>query len=189
MLKKNLIVAALAVAGLMVGVSASAQTYVGGTVGTARLSYDCPTTVSCDKNATAYQLFGGYSIDKNFAVEASYFSAGTYKIAGVSSAKAFGADAKADGYAISGVAKFDVTDEFAIFGKLGWARSTTKAEFTSGLTGSDKSSSTDPVIGFGVTYKFSKELALRAEFDSFRDRINSQKHTANALTVGVQYAF
>ncbi len=191
MLKKNWLVSVLAVAGLMIGASASAQVYVGATAGQAKWNDDCKGTTKCDTTSTGYKLFGGYNIDKNFAVEASYFSLGKINANGTVGQVNASAEVKGTGFEIAGVAKHDFTENFGGFAKLGLAR--VKADANSVVPGwahfSQDTTSTQPVLGLGLTYKVSKDIALRGEFESRRVKLGGDKDTVNNFSVGVQYSF
>ncbi len=196
MLKKNLLVSLLAFAGLLVGVSASAQTstsqmYVGGTVGQAKWNDRCIDAIKCDTTSTAYKLVGGYNVDKNFALEASYFSLG--KVAAtVKSGNATGyTDAKATGFELAGVVKHNFTDEFGGFAKFGLARvsATANRNVPGVLSATQDTTSTQPVFGFGLTYNVTKELALLTEFESRRVKLGTDKDRVNNFSVGMQYSF
>ncbi|MBI3712471.1 MAG: outer membrane beta-barrel protein [Burkholderiales bacterium] len=190
MLKKNSVAVVLAVAGLMIGASASAQVYVGGSLGQAKTNVDCAGTTKCDKISATSKIFGGYNIDKNFAIEASYDWLGKIgaqtKEAGVTADH----EIKAKSFELAGVVKHDFTDELSGFAKLGVARVT--ADGKSSLAGSKytyDTSSTQPVIGLGLNYKISKEVALRGEFESRRVKLFDEKARVNTFTVGAQYSF
>lgn len=191
MLKKNWLVSVLAVAGLMIGASASAQVYVGATAGQTKWNDDCKGTTKCDTTSTGYKLFGGYNIDKNFAVEASYFSLGKINANGTVGQVNTSAEVKGTGFEIAGVAKHDFTEQFGGFAKLGLAR--VKADANSVVPGwahfSQDTTSTQPVLGLGLTYKVSKDIALRGEFESRRVKLGGDKDTVNNFSVGVQYSF
>jgi OOP family OmpA-OmpF porin len=191
MLKKNLLVSILAVAGLMIGASASAQVYVGATTGLSKWSDECKGATKCDTTSTAYKVLGGYNIDKNFAVEASYFSLGKISAAVNVGQVNANAEVKGSGFEIAGVAKHNFTEEFGGFAKLGVAR--VKADANSVVPGfarfSQDTTSTQPVLGLGVTYKVAKDIALRAEFETRRVKLGNEKDTVNNFSVGAQYSF
>lgn len=190
MLKKNSVAVVLAVAGLMIGASASAQVYVGGSLGQAKSSVDCKDASKCDKISSTYKVFGGYNIDKNFAVEASYSNLGKLKAVTKEGSLTANHEVKAKSFELAGVAKHDFTDELSGFAKLGVARVT--ADATSSLAGSSykgDTTSTQAVLGLGVNYKISKEFALRGEFESRRVKLFDEKARVNTFTVGAQYSF
>ena len=192
MLKKKLFASMMFVVGLAMAATASAQVYVAGTVGQAKWNSDCNQSgVSCDKTGNAYKLIGGYNIDKSFALEASYFSLGKLKAnASVAGVKGY-AEAKGTGFELAGVLKRDFTEEFSGFAKLGIARVSvdTTATVPAILQFADNTHSTQPVIGLGLTYKVSKEIALRGEIETRRVKIGDEKNSVNNFSVGVQYSF
>lgn len=192
MLKKNLLVSLIMVVGLAVGASASAQVYVGGTVGQSKWNVDCKEAgVTCDKSTNAYKLIGGYNIDKNFALEASYFSLGKMQANAKIGTVNASAEAKGTGFELAGVLKHDFENGFGGFAKAGIAR--VKADTTANVPTvfklSNDTTSTQPVLGLGVTYAVSKEIALRGEIESRRIKIGDDKNTVNTISVGLQYAF
>lgn len=192
MLKKKLFTSLMLVAGLAMAASASAQVYVAGTVGQAKWNADCNQSgVSCDKTSNSYKVIGGYNVDKNFAFEASYFSLGKMKATASSGGITGSAEAKGTGFELAGVVKHDFDEAFAGFAKLGVARVAvdTTATVPSVLTMSGNTHSTQPVLGFGLTYKLSKEVALRGEIETRRVKIGDEKSSVNNFSVGVQYTF
>ncbi len=192
MLKKSLMVSTLAIAGLLIGASASAQNvYVGGTVGQSKWNDDCKTVTKCDTNSTTYKLIGGYNFDKNFAFETTVFSLGKIS-ASAPIGKAVGsAELKASGIDFAGVLKHDFTEELGGFAKLGVARTTTTAKGTVSNLGSvsTDTTSTQPVAALGLTYKISKDLALRGEFETRRIKLGGEKENVNTFSIGAQYSF
>ena len=192
MLKKSLMVSSLAIAGLLIGASASAQNvYVGGTVGQSKWNDDCKTVTKCDTNSTTYKLIGGYNFDKNFAFETTVFSLGKISASAPIGNAVGSAELKASGIDFAGVLKHDFTEEFGGFAKLGVARTTTTAKGTVSNLGSvsTDTTSTQPVAALGLTYKISKDLALRGEFETRRIKLGGEKENVNTFSIGAQYSF
>lgn len=192
MLKKKLFASLMMVAGFAMAATASAQVYVAGTVGQSKWNADCNQTgVSCDKTSNSYKLIGGYNIDKNFAIETSYFSLGKMKATASAAGVTGFAEAKGTGFEVAGVVKHDFNQDFGGFAKLGVSRVSvdTTANVPSLLSLSDNTHSTQPVLGFGLTYKVSKEIALRGEVETRRVKIGDEKSSVNNFSVGVQYTF
>lgn len=191
MLNKKLVVGMIATAGFMLSAAASAQVYVGATVGKAHWNDDCKNVVSCSTSSNTYKLLGGYNIDKNFAVEASYFSLGTISATGNVGGTNVSADMKGKGFEVSGLYKYEFTPELSGFAKLGLA--SIKAEGSGAVAGvgayNDSTTSTQPVFGFGASYKLTKELALRGEFETRKIKFGGDKEAVNNVSVGLQYSF
>ncbi len=195
MLKNKLISAGLVAAGLLLSAAASAQVYVGGTIGKAKWNNDCSGTTTCSTNANTYKLLGGYNINNMFAVEGSYYSLGTIDASYRDATSSGTASLKGKAFELAGIAKYDFNNELTGFAKLGIA--SVKAEGSASgsvaglgsFTGTDSTTSTQPVFGLGLTYKLTKELALRGEFETRKVKFGGDKSAVNNLSVGLQYAF
>ena len=86
-LKKTGIAALMAAAGLAMSQGALAQSkgqdtgwYVGGSIGQAEADGTCPAGFTCDFKDTDWKIFGGYRINRNFAVEAFYADHGEISV-------------------------------------------------------------------------------------------------------------
>lgn len=192
MLKKSLLIGAVSLAAMLSSGVASAQNvYVGGTVGQAKWNDDCKAVSKCDTKSNAFKLIGGYNFDKNFAFETSLFSLGKISASAPLGNTIASAEVKASGIDFAGVAKTDFTEEFGGFVKLGVSRVTTSAKGNVGnlLGFSDDTTSTQPVGALGLTYKVTKDLALRGEFETRRVKLGSEKENVNTFSVGMQYSF
>lgn len=193
MLKSKLLVSVLALAGVMFSAAASAQVYVGGTVGTTKWNDSCVGAVKCDTTGNSYKLLGGYTLDKNFAIEASYFSLGKMSATATVAGKTVTPEVKGTGFSIAGVFSQDFSDDgkFGGFAKLGIAR--VKTDVNAAIPGiasySSDTTSTQPVFGLGLTYKVSKEVALRAEFEQTRAKLGTEKDNVRSFNIGATYAF
>ncbi|MBC3929429.1 outer membrane beta-barrel protein [Undibacterium sp. CY21W] len=189
MIKKNIIAAALLATGFAMSASASAQAYVGGTVGQAKWNADCQGTTQCDTSDTAFKLLGGLDLYPNIAVEASYFSLGkaTANVSGIK------AEFKASGVDLVGVFKTTPVNGFVGFAKLGvgYIKGETSVSVGS-LAGSTSKNSAQAVAGLGVTYQLTNNVSLRAEYER-RDAkvadVDGAKVTISNFSVGAQYAF
>ncbi|MBY0573480.1 MAG: outer membrane beta-barrel protein [Undibacterium sp.] len=189
MFKRQIAVLVLGMVAAVGTASAAEDFYVGGTVGQSKWNDDCKLTVKCDSTGTAYKVFGGYNVNKNFAIEASILSMG--KVSAVSSSLNSRSDVKGAGFDIAGVVKHGFTDNLSGFAKLGVARLTTTSDFSApGMTlKSTDTSTTQAVYGFGLNYSVTKEFALRAEVDSRRVKVGSDKERVNSFSLGAQYTF
>lgn len=142
----------------------AADMYAGVRVGKDKNSYD-NSTLTTD-NPTALGVFGGYSFNPNFAVEAEYINLGEVKN-GVFSAKS-------DGFSVSGVGSYPINEQFSLFGKLGYAMLTSK--FSGGASVPDRKSNA-VTYGLGGQYNVSPSVGVRLGWD---------KYKFNGSTNGVQ---
>ncbi|HET7772540.1 MAG TPA: porin family protein [Burkholderiaceae bacterium] len=186
MKKTQIAAAALLLAGLGSTGAAMAQTaqgpYVGATAGVSRFSVDCTGTTTCDKSGTAFKLYGGMNFNEIFGAEVSYNELGKAKgtVLGV------GVENKVRSFDVAGTARYPVSNDVSVFGKLGMGNIRAKVS-AAGLSESD--SSWQPVVGVGVNWNLSKEFALRAELENRRYKFQGEKDTINTFSVGAQMNF
>ena len=190
MLKNKLMIALLAASGLMFSAAASAQVYVGGTVGKASWSEDCTGLDGCTTNSSAYKILGGYNINDKFAVEASYFSLGTVNGTQGTPGGLNAYNLKGTGFELSGLYNQALTDKLTGFAKVGVARIKASNNYiVQDAPGSDSTTSTAPVFGVGLTYKLTDKLALRSEVETRKIKYNGDKEAVTNYSVGMQYSF
>ena len=189
MFKQKLMVAAIATAGMIAASSASAQVYVGASIGESTANLDCSGTTNCKTSDTAYKFTGGYSFSPVWAVEASYFDLGKIK----GTVDGYNVAIKTSGFDIAAVAKSQLSADWSMFGKLGVASVKAEDDVTSGFgSGSLSKTSTQPVLGFGVLYKMNQNLNLRADIDTRKVKtIDSSQGDYNVtnFSLGVQASF
>ena len=115
---------------------ASAQAYVGGSIGMTHLESDCTGTSACDSDDTGYKVYAGYTFTPNLAVEVGYANFG--KASAVVSLAPFGnvqGDIKSTAPFLVGVYRGDFTPALAGVARLGIANVDTKVELSQGLSG------------------------------------------------------
>lgn len=106
------------------------------------------------------KLFGGYRFNQNFALEGFYADLGDAEVSnGTVNIKA-----ATDGYGVSAVGLFPVTEQIDLFAKVGmfhWSiDATTNVNVSLGDDG------TDATYGIGAAYNLDK-VSLRAELERF----------------------
>jgi OOP family OmpA-OmpF porin len=165
-LKKTTITALMAVAGLAASQATFAQAaqdrgwYAGGSLG--QSTADCDVSpFSCDDKDTSWKIFGGYQINRNFAVELGYANLGELTISG------FGANITAESTAwdLVGVGIFPINNQFSVYGKLGFYRGT--VDVSSNVGGSGDDSTNGVTFGAGARYNFSPKVGLQAEWQRY----------------------
>src|SRR5437667_3870622 len=119
--------------------------YLGGGIGQSQAKDGCTGVggpgVSCDDKDTAYKIFGGYQVNRNFAAEFGYSDLGKVKASGPGGS----VDIKSNAWDLTAVGAFALANQFSIFGRLGCYRSETKL---GGLAGRKKDK-TDVTYGGG----------------------------------------
>ncbi len=185
--------AAVLVFGALVAASqASAQgLYLGGSVGKSDVDESITsgliTSGSVDGKDTGYKIFGGYQFNQNFGVEVGYVDLGKVTYSGFSGASPV-TNGKVDvsGLSISAVGTLQLNPSFGLFGKIGILDWKLKAsDITGGVPFSDKATGSDVAFGFGVSYKITRNVSARAEWERFK----FDSENANFLSIGIAYSF
>lgn len=165
---------ALAMAAAFAAPAFAGDYYAGGDVGRNRFSQNGDSATK-----TGLALFGGYKVNSNVSLEAGYRSL-------VKETVTEGSDSLAvDLYALqfSGVFSAPVSNEFSVYGRLGV--NSLRGSITlksAGLTIEDSGNKTKALWGIGASYAFSKDVALRVEFQKPMKEIQ-------VLSVGVKFDF
>jgi OOP family OmpA-OmpF porin len=193
MMKKSKGVVAAAFAGVALAFSAPvfAQSqadrgwYAGGSLGQMEAKGSCPGGFNCDFKDTAWKLFGGYRINRNFAAEVFYANLGKITVsATVPGVGTVSSESKVTSFGAAALGIWPVGEQFEVFGKLGIASTDHKTTGTGpGVTISGSGSGSDILFGVGASYNFTRSLALRAEWERFNDS------EVNVMSIGVQYKF
>lgn len=165
--------------------------YVGGSIGQSTTDCSAPAGFSCDDKDTAYKIFGGYQINRNFAAEAGYTDLG--KVTATSGGT--NVEVKATAWDLVGVGAFPLSNQFSIYGKLGFYSGELKVS-SNLAAGSGKKTTTDLTYGAGVQYNFSRNLGLRGEWQRYGSAktpatgaTTEEKNDIDVLSVGVVWKF
>lgn len=128
----------------------AADFYAGVKLGQANYNYSNLTK----NNPTGFGVFGGYTINQNFAVEAEYIDLGSIAAAGLSS--------KTDAWGVSAIGSYPINEQFSVFGKLGFARSTMKQ------TPAYTAKNTSATYGLGGQYNASQSVGVRFGWERYK---------------------
>ena len=145
--------------------------YLGAGIGQSKAKDACtevsPYGVPCDDTDTATKIFGGYTINQNFAVELAYADLGKASagIPGVS------LEWKATTWDILAVGIIPINRQFSVLGKVGIASWSLDANLNlSGVglgSASESASGSDVTYALGVQYDFSNKVGLRGEWQHY----------------------
>jgi OOP family OmpA-OmpF porin len=183
---KRIALNGLAIASLAFGAAAHADVapgyYAGLSLGQGSIDVE-----GLDESDTAFKLFGGYTFNEYFAVEASYIDGGSPEksVAMFGLRSAISADVSA--LNVSAVGRLALNDAFTLFGKAGLARyevdGSIRVEddwFGDWYEMSFEDSGTELSFGVGGEYSFG-QFGLRAEYESIED--------LSVLSIGGTYRF
>ena len=166
---------------------------------TARMLVAPTTAVSIvdDKRDNGYKLFGGYQINKNFAVEGGYFNLGQFGFTATTvPAGTLTGSIKLQGLNLDAVGILPITEQFSAFGRLGLNYAQARDNFSS--TGAvatptnpnPSKNQTNYKYGAGLQYDFTDSLGMRAEVERYR--INDAVGTrgdVDMYSLGLVYRF
>jgi OOP family OmpA-OmpF porin len=160
---------------------------LGGSLGQATLKEWCDTSgapagfvlVACDDKDSAWKLFGGYSFNRYFGLEATYINWGeaTGTVGGPQHISA-----EQTSMGIAAVGSLPLGPQFSVFGKAGFlvteqeVRSSTSSTTTEG-------EETEFHFGLGARFRFTPGWAARAEWE------RTDKLKVEMLSIGVEYRF
>ncbi len=181
MLKKNTIALVL----LAMSSAAHAGGYAGVGFGNSSIDIEStPYTVDKEDSDTAFSVFGGVDLNRNFAVEAGYVNLGEFSRSDASNdgvfAESLVQSVEGTAFYAALVGKLPVSDAVDLYAKGGLARwdvdlaaTYTITDIATGASGtgsgSMSESGTDPMFGVGASFSASDTLAIRAEFTRFMD--------------------
>ncbi|MGN6528790.1 MAG: outer membrane protein [Burkholderiaceae bacterium] len=199
-MKQTLIAGAVAAAATLIAGPAFSQTYLGAGIGVNHSNRACgavdatgAAVDSCDKNATAVKIYGGYQLPGTpWAGELTYYDLGRYKASG-----AFGdAHAKGQYWGIGGAYRPDFGNGWGGVARIGAAYGQGKVDYSlaGSTSGSDTRNDWHPYYGLGVNYALTKQVKLEADWDNTRlttrvPGFSAATSTVNSFTLGASYAF
>ncbi|VVC83006.1 OmpA family protein [Sideroxydans sp. CL21] len=203
-------VAAVAICASQFAAADDSFWYIGGNIGQSRAKIDdarianqllgaglASPSIANDDNHSAYKLFGGYQLNKNFALEASYFDLGQFGYTATTvPAGTLNGNIKLRGVGMDMVGILPLTQKFSAFGRLGMNYAQAQDSFSS--TGSVASptipnpskNALNYKAGLGLQYDVTKAFGLRAEAERYRiDDAVGNKGDINMISVGLVYRF
>jgi len=148
--------------------------YVGATIGKPDWKADSIGGISGDTSGTAFKLYGGYRLNRNFAAELSGVRLG--KLSGPLG------EAKASGYALDAVGLLPLSPAWTALGRVGAARIKTSA-------GGASDRNTVPKFGLGAQYQLNTNTALRGEWERYRLDAFGAKSNVDTFSLGAQVSF
>lgn len=183
--------------------------YVGANVGQSRATIDdarinsgllnggfSSSTITDDDRATGYKVFGGYQLNRNFALEGGYFDLGNFGYtANTVPAGTLTGNARVRGLNLDLVGILPITEKFSAFGRAGVTYAQTRDRFAG--TGAVSVTNPNPSkraanykLGLGLQYAFTDALAMRGEVERYRinDAVGN-KGDIDLISVGLVYRF
>ena len=154
------------------------------------------STIVDDDRSTGYKIFGGYQLNRNFAVEGGYFDLGNFGYTATTvPAGTLDGRIKLRGLNLDLVGTVPLSEKFSVFGRAGLNYAQARDSFSG--TGAVQVANPNPrkndtnyKLGLGLQYALSESLAVRAEAERYRvnDAIGNRGHI-DLVSVGLIYRF
>ena len=212
--KRRLGLAAFAVIGTVASSWVFAQDsttgpYIGANIGTTRAQFNNDSINSTlasqfftvnsrteNNSSTGYKLFGGYQLNRNFAVEGGYFDLGRFNYAvNTTPLGTFASDTQVRGLNLDLVGILPLSEQFSVFGRIGAAYAQSRANFArtgvpSLISSPTSRNETNLKVGLGMQFAITEALAVRAELERYRvsDPIRNRGNIDMA-SIGLVYRF
>lgn len=186
---KQLVIGAVALA---MSAAASAENYIGATIGSSNIDFDCGSPASCDKGDTGFKLYGGFDVShrtgiKGLALEVSYID--------------FGKATASVGPASASVEVSAVTFAAALHGQftpalagvarlgLGYVDGKASGSVAGFSLGSESSSELKLYGGLGLEYSLNRQFKLVGAVDFTNYDTGHSSGSASLISIGAQYGF
>ena len=146
--------------------------YIGIGIGQSSLDVSDPDADSIDDTDTSLKIFVGADINPNFAVEFGYIDFGEFS----AHYPLYDENDCAEGSALfaTAICQADITGQFRLFGKLGFAY--WDVDFTADATilgtpisASGDGTGMDLLYGIGINSKATDQISIRAEWEQYKD--------------------
>lgn len=154
------------------------------------------SSINDDDRSTGYKIFGGYQLNRNFAVEGGYFDLGNFGYTATTvPAGTLDGRIKLRGLNLDLVGTVPLSENFSVFGRAGLNYAQARDSFSG--TGAVQVANPNPrkndtnyKLGLGLQYALTESLAVRAEAERYRvnDAIGNRGHI-DMVSVGLIYRF
>jgi OOP family OmpA-OmpF porin len=183
--------------------------YGGANVGQSRATIDDPrirggllsqgftaATIADDDRSTGFKIFGGYQLNKNFAVEGGYFDLGKFGYtASTAPAGTLNGSMKVKGLNLDLVGTLPLSERFSAFGRVGLNYAQTRDHFSG--TGAVQVGNPDPSahgtnykFGGGLQYAITDALSVRGELERYRVKDGvGNRGDIDVASIGLVYRF
>ena len=156
------------------------------------------TTLSIENTGhdRGYKVFGGYQLNRNFAIEGGYFDLGSFGYtARTSPTGSQTGDVGYRGLNLDLVGILPFTEKFSAIGRVGVTTSRASSSYSAtGAAfvpfGASDSRSTNAKYGVGIMYDFTPSLAMRVEAERYlvKDAFRNKDHV-DMVSFGLIYRF
>ena len=201
--------ATLAVIACPLAMADSSGWYIGANVGQSRATIDnqriangllqsglVTTSISDRDRNTGFKFFGGYQLNRYFALEGGYFDLGRFGFTSTTlPAGSLDGNIRLRGLDFDAVGFLPITEKLSAFGRIGLIYAQARDNFSGTgavtvLTPSPRKNATNYKFGVGLQYALTPSLGMRLEAERYRiDDAVGNKGDIDLLSVGLIYRF
>lgn len=149
-----------------------------------------------DEKDAGYKLYGGYRINRNFALEGGYFDLGKFGFTATTvPAGTLTGSIKLRGINLDAVGILPITDKFSALGRIGVNYAQARDNFSGTgavrvLDPSPRKNDTNYKYGLGLQYALTESFGLRVEAERYRiDDAVGNKGDVDLFSLGLVYWF
>ena len=154
------------------------------------------STIQDDDRSNGFKVFGGYQLNRNFAIEGGYFDLGKFGYTATTTPPGtLNGNIKLRGLNLDLVGLLPLTDRFSAFGRVGLNYAEARDTFrgTGAVTVRNPNPSerdTNIKLGAGLQYAVTDALSVRGEIERYRvnDAVGNRGHV-DLVSVGLVYYF
>ena len=144
--------------------------YLGAGVGSSEMRDLCTTVGgACDDQDVSWNVFAGYQINRNWAVEAGYVDFGDATTSGFVAGVPIRARVRNKGAELVGVGLLPLSAHFSIYGKAGAFYYESDATVSGAAFGSTSDNGWHLTFGLGAQYDFNGKFATRVEWQRYME--------------------
>ena len=191
MLRTTIAASALALGASFFPTQVLAQAFVGGSIGHSDIEEEIAAGVidsgPVDSKDTGWKVFGGYMFNRNLGLEVAYVDLGRTTYSGIyEGAPVTGGKIDVGGFNVGFIGSIPLSERFSLFGKIGlFIWEVEASDTTGGLPASARADGSDISFGVGLSYDFTRQLGLRAEWEMFQ----VEYVDASLLSIGLVWRF
>ena len=151
---------------------------------------DCIAGYPCDHASAHGKLFGTYALDPNVDVQLLYVDAGRFRGGDATpQGTAFGGDFHVSGFGLSGGYRWALAPAWSLTARAGVASVRTGFDYAAPFAGSVSQTTTQPLIGLGISYAAGPEWRWGIDLDATRFRVYQTRGALQLLSLSAQYSF
>jgi OOP family OmpA-OmpF porin len=154
------------------------------------------SSIADDDRDTGYKLFGGYRVNRNFALEGAYFDLRKFGFtANTVPLGTLSGNTKVRGLNLDLVGILPVTAKFSVFGRVGMNHAQARDSFTGTglvhvLNANPDKRDTHVKFGVGLQYALTESLGARVEVERYKiDDAVGNKGDIDLVSAGLVYRF